>query len=89
MGDYQALNLPLNGIRSQKNGTEDMVMAMANQMVKDEFCAARAAYREQLEFGSAEDTALNLATIVYQQRHPCVPVKEARAIVCEALGVGR
>lgn len=60
---------------------------MAKQVVKDEFCAARAAYSEQIKFGSAQDTALNLATIVYQQRHPCVPVKEARAIVGEALGV--
>jgi hypothetical protein len=60
---------------------------MANTVMKDEFCAARAAYLEQIEFGSAVDAALNLATIVYQQRHPCVPVGEARAMVGEALGV--
>jgi hypothetical protein len=58
---------------------------MANSVVKDELCAARAAYREQIEFGSTQDNALNLATIVYQQRHPCVPVGKARAIVAEAL----
>lgn len=58
-----------------------------NSMVKDEFCAARAAYREQIEFGNTEDNALNLATIVYQQRHPCVPAGQAKAMVSEALGV--
>jgi hypothetical protein len=39
------------------------------------------AYREQIEFGSQMESALNLATIVYQQRHPAVPVAEARALV--------
>ena len=60
---------------------------MANSVVKDDFCAARAAYREQIEFGNTEDSALNLATIVYQQRHPCVPACQAKALVVEALGV--
>ena len=50
-------------------------------MVKDECCAARAACREQIEFGNTEDNALNLATLVYQQRHPCVPVGQAKAMV--------
>ena len=58
-----------------------------NSMVKDECCAARAACREQIEFGNTEDNALNLATIVYQQRHPCVPVGQAKAMVIEATGV--
>ena len=60
---------------------------MANSIVKDELCAARAAYRERFEFGSTEVNALNLAIIVFQQRHPCVPAGKARAIVGEALGV--
>lgn len=60
---------------------------MVNPVARDEFCAARAAYREQIEFGSSQDNALNLATIVYQQRNPCVPVSKARTIVGEALGV--
>lgn len=60
---------------------------MANLAIKDEFCAARAAYNEQIEFGSTQDNALNLATIVYQQRHPCVPVGTAKALVGNALGV--
>ena len=60
---------------------------MASLVVKDDFCAARAAYREQIEFGSEEGNALNLATIVYQQRNPCIPVYEARSIVGEALGI--
>ncbi len=61
---------------------------MAKRIDKDEFCAARAAYREQIEFGSEKDTALNLATIVYQQRHPCVPAGQAREMVGAALGLG-
>ena len=60
---------------------------MANTVVKDDLCAARAAYREQIEFGNTRDNAWNLATIVYQQRHPCMPVGKARAIVGEALGL--
>ena len=60
---------------------------MASSVEKDAFCAAKAAYREQIEFGSEECTALNLATIVYQQRHPSVPVVKARALVGEALGI--
>lgn len=47
------------------------------------------AYREQIEFGSSEDTALNLATIVYQQRHPRLPTNEARALVSKALGISK
>lgn len=39
------------------------------------------AYWEQIEFGSRPESAVNLATIVYQQRHPAVPVAEARCVV--------
>ncbi|MEX2617031.1 MAG: hypothetical protein WD767_13125 [Alphaproteobacteria bacterium] len=39
------------------------------------------AYWEQIEFGSRPESAVNLATIVYQQRHPAVPVAEARNVV--------
>ena len=52
-----------------------------------EFCAVMNAYREQIDFGSGQDMALNLATIVYQQRHPLIPVDTAREFVGEALGV--
>jgi len=58
-----------------------------SSMVKDECCAARAAYRQQIEFGNTEDNTLNLVSIVYQQRHPCVPVGQAKAMVIEAIGV--
>ena len=58
-----------------------------NLMVKDECCTARAACRQQIEFGNSEDNALNLATIVNQQRHPCVPAGQAKAMVIEAIGV--
>lgn len=43
------------------------------------------AYWEQIEFGSRPESALNLATIVYQQRHPAVPVAEARSVVGDIL----
>ena len=39
------------------------------------------AYWEQIEFGSRPESAMNLAVIVYQQRHPAIPVDEARAFV--------
>jgi hypothetical protein len=60
---------------------------MVSTVDNDDFCNARAAYREQIEFGSEKDTALNLATIVYQQRHPCVPACKAKAMVGAALGI--
>ena len=60
---------------------------MARSVEKDAFCAARAAYREQIKFGSEQDCALNLATIVYQQRHPRVPASQARLLVGKALGI--
>lgn len=53
----------------------------------DEFGAAKIAYHEQIEFGSALKSALNLASIVYQQRNPFVPVCEARARIADALGI--
>ncbi len=63
------------------------VIVMVSTVENDDFFAARAAYREQIEFGSEQNTALNLATIVYQQRHPCVPACKAREIVGNALGL--
>lgn len=55
--------------------------------ISEEFDAARNAYQEQIEFGTSSNTALNLATIVYQQRNPFVSACEARARVAEALGI--
>ncbi len=52
-----------------------------------EFCAVMNAYREQIDFGSGQDMALDLATIVDQQRHPRMPAGAAREFVGEALGV--
>lgn len=49
------------------------------------FGAAKAAYREQIAFGSTPQTALDLATIVYQQRNPRIPTEEARTLVADAL----
>ena len=53
----------------------------------DEFGAARNAYQEQIEFGNAPKSALDLAIIVYQQRNPRVPVSEARNRIAQALGI--
>ena len=52
---------------------------------KEEFDSVRNAYREQIEFCNSSNTALNLATIVYQQRNPFVSACAAR--VAEALGI--
>ena len=60
---------------------------MTKPLNRDGLGAARTAYREQIEFGSPPRTALDLATIVFQQRNPTVPVDEARELIVEALGV--
>ena len=55
-------------------------------------CEQRAildAYWEQIEFGSRPESAINLAIIVYQQRHPATPVDEARAFVGSILEKSR
>ena len=47
------------------------------------------AYWEQIEFGSRPDSAMNLAIIVYHQRHPAIPVDEAREYVGSILEKSR
>ena len=47
--------------------------------------AVQNAYREQIEFGSAPKSAVDLATIVYLQRHPTVTTENARTRVDEIL----
>jgi hypothetical protein len=42
-------------------------------------------YSRQIEFGSDDRTALNLATIVYQQRHPRECVDDSRRMLGNAL----
>tara|TARA_R110001606_G_scaffold392293_1_gene561105 strand:- start:416 stop:616 length:201 start_codon:yes stop_codon:yes gene_type:complete len=59
---------------------------MANAVISTaEHRAILDTYWEQIEFGSQPESAMNLATIVYQQRHPAVPVDEARAVVGDLL----
>lgn len=60
---------------------------MLDKLNCDAFGAAKNAYREQIAFGSPPQTALDLATIVYQQRNPRVPAQEARERIADALGV--
>ena len=60
---------------------------MADRSQCDAFTAAKTAYREQIAFGSSQNTALDLATIVYQQRNPHVSTCDARARIAEALGL--
>jgi len=47
--------------------------------------AVHDAYFEQIEFGCAPKSAINLATIVYLQRHPTVTTESARARVDQIL----
>lgn len=49
--------------------------------------AALSAYRAQLEFGSPQRTALDLATIVFQQRYPRVSTTDARIRIAETLDI--
>jgi hypothetical protein len=63
---------------------------MANAVISDyEHRAILDAYWEQIEFGSRPESAMNLAVIVYQQRHPAVPIDEARAHVGHILDKSR
>lgn len=43
--------------------------------------AVQDAYWEQIEFGNAPNTAKNLAMIVFLQRYPTVPIRNAQACV--------
>lgn len=52
-----------------------------------DYRAVQDAYREQISFGNAPKCALNLATIVYLQRHPKIPAKTARVRVDEILAI--
>ena len=66
--------------------TTSEVVRMGIAVIKSsDHRAVHDAYWEQIEFGSAPKSALNLATIVYLQRHPTVPAEKARARVDEIL----
>ena len=60
---------------------------MADVLQCDALGAAKSAYQEQIAFGSTPQTALDLATIVYQQRNPRIPTEEARTLIADALGL--
>ena len=64
-----------------------MPLGLSPSTVQDssDHCAVQAVYWKQIEFGCAPKSALNLATIVYLQRHPTVPVEIARARVDDIL----
>ena len=47
----------------------------------EEFETIGRVYSSQIDFGSDMRTALNLATIVYQQRHPYAAVSESRCLI--------
>lgn len=52
----------------------------------DAYLAANNAYRQLLEIGNTQQSALVLATIAYLQRNPMVPMMEARARVAAMVG---
>mgnify|MGYP004002101251 CR=1 FL=1 len=60
-------------------------MAPLMLLNEDDLEAVARAYHGQIEFGSDKRTALNLATIVYQQRHPYAVAENTRLIVEESL----
>lgn len=60
-------------------------MAPMKLLTQDDLNAVAEAYRCQIDFGSDERTALNLATIVYQQRHPYAVATDSRTLVGDAL----
>lgn len=48
--------------------------------------SVKCAYDNQISAGHTPDTALNLATTVYLQRHPFEPVEAARQMVLTYCG---
>ncbi|MBT5110078.1 MAG: hypothetical protein HOM25_15475 [Rhodospirillaceae bacterium] len=85
-------DLPFNYIKCSSSGlvrirTKLMEMMMAPMMLltEEDLNAVAQAYRCQIDFGSDERTALNLATIVYQQRHPYAVAANSRTLVGDAL----
>lgn len=60
-------------------------MAPLMMLNVDDLEAVAHAYHGQIEFGSDVRTALNLATIVYQQRHPYAVADNTRLMVEDAL----
>ena len=65
------------------NGTQPMEIRMAPMILltEDDFSTVSQVYCSQIEFGSDKRTALNLATIVYQQRHPYAEVDISRNMI--------
>ena len=60
-------------------------MAPLMLLNEEDLEAVARAYYGQIEFGSDSRTALNLATIVYQQRHPHAIADNTRIMVEGAL----
>lgn len=56
-------------------------MSQIAQITDDDFRAVKSAYLDQIAFGSDQGTALNLATIVYQQRNPFAALQNSRDLV--------
>ena len=78
-GDDRARRVVLN---TAMEYAEDKRLELATATTPPALQAAIVkAYRRQIAIGTDRDTALNLATSVYQQRHPRVPMREARALV--------
>jgi len=55
------------------------------KITKGDIAAIQRAYDDQIEFGSDENTSLALATIVFLQRHPIVPLEEAKEMIKELI----
>lgn len=56
-------------------------MPQLSCLTDEDFRAVKSAYLEQIAFGSDRNTAMNLATIVYQQRNPSSVLQNSRDIV--------
>ena len=56
-------------------------MAPMMMLTEDDFSTISRVYCSQIDFGSDKRTALNLAIIVYQQRHPYAAVNVSRDMI--------
>lgn len=64
---------------------KEIIMAGFSRMCADDFSAVTRAYQEQIAVGNSREMAVNIATIVYQQRHPFEIVEKSRVMVGAAV----
>lgn len=60
-------------------------MPIFEKMCAEDFSAVTTAFKEQIAVGNSHEMAVNIATIVYQQRHPFAALENSRSLVGAAV----